>query len=84
MTRIANTAPLRQREPSEKDRRYLSWLHDEKIPCIACLIEGHSHNMRLEAAHQHLDIAAKGWTSQRGKKVSDSRSVIPCLSGFHP
>lgn len=81
MSRLANTAPLRQREPSEKNPSYLRWLHD-RIPCIACRIEsGGSHNTRLEACHQHMDIASKGWVAQRGKKVSDQKCVILC--GWH-
>ena len=79
MSRLANASPLRQRAPATKDPRFLRWLHDQQIECIACLIEsGGSHNTRLEACHQHMDIPAKGWFSQRGKRVSDKNSVILC------
>ncbi len=69
-----------QRNPREKDAAFMSWLHED-IPCIACVIEGPgpdgAHN--IEAAHQKLAIASKGWTiGGLGPRVSDNRCVALC------
>jgi hypothetical protein len=75
----ASSAPGK-RQPRERDSQFMSWLHQD-IPCIACLIEGQgpSEARHIEAAHQKLAIAAKGWSNGGlGPRVSDARCVALC------
>lgn len=72
-----------QRDPRQTDAAYLSWLHEDTV-CIACLIEGEPMNPhglpnRIEAAHQNLAIAGKGWRERGGgKRIHDARTVPLC------
>jgi hypothetical protein len=78
LSRLANTAPLRQREPRVRDKKYLAWLH-HGLPCAACAIRGDGAawpGFRVEAAHIKLGIASRGWTEcGRGVRPSDSRCL---------
>ena len=72
-----------QRDPRERDAAFLSWLHID-TDCIACLIEGkprnpHGLQTTIEAAHQNLAIAGKGWRERGGgKRIHDARCVPLC------
>ncbi|ASE38442.1 hypothetical protein [Brevundimonas vesicularis] len=72
-----------QRDPRQVDAAYLAWLHVD-TDCIACLIEGRPHNPHglqstIEAAHQNLAIASKGWRERGGgKRIHDARCVPLC------
>lgn len=72
-----------QRDPRQKDAAFLSWLHVDTA-CIACLIEGEPANPHglanaIEAAHQNLAIAGKGWRERGGgKRIHDARCVPLC------
>jgi len=72
-----------QRDPREHDAAFLSWLHVD-TDCIACLIEGRPANRHglqnaIEAAHQNMAIAAKGWRERGGgKRIHDARCVPLC------
>lgn len=72
-----------QRNPRQLDAAYVSWLHVD-VACIACLIEGpapnpHGLQSTIEAAHQNLAIAAKGWRERGGgKRIHDARCVPLC------
>ncbi|WP_292038645.1 MULTISPECIES: hypothetical protein [unclassified Brevundimonas] len=72
-----------QRDPRQQDKAYLAWLH-EGTDCIACLIEGRpafggGGAEVIEAAHQKLAIASKGWREGGlGPRVHDRRCVPPC------
>ena len=72
-----------QRDPRQVDPLFLAWLHVD-VDCIACLIEGRPHNPHglpntIEAAHQNLAIAAKGWRERGlGKRIHDARCVPLC------
>lgn len=84
MSTIVNTSPLRQREPRVRDPKYLNWLHRD-LRCFACMVEGPSHVQTMgrfnpiEAAHQKLAIASKGWREGGGGvRVDDSRCVPLC------
>jgi hypothetical protein len=72
-----------QRDPRQTDAAYLAWLHVDTA-CIACLIEGGAANPHglqniIEAAHQNLAIAGKGWRERgAGKRIHDARCVPLC------
>lgn len=68
-----------QRDPRQEDKAYLAWLH-EGTDCIACLIEGRrAERGPIEAAHQKLAIASKGWREGGlGPRVHDRRCVPLC------
>ncbi|MBI1682335.1 hypothetical protein [Caulobacter hibisci] len=76
---VASQAPGK-RQPREVDAGFMSWLHQD-VPCIACLIEGPgpAEARHIEAAHQKLAIASKGWSiGGLGPRVSDARCVALC------
>ena len=72
-----------QRDPRQEDAAYLAWLHVD-TDCIACMIEGRpafggggSHV--IEAAHQKLAIASRGWREGGlGPRIHDARCVPLC------
>ncbi len=68
-----------QRDPREHDAAYLAWLHVD-TDCVACLIEGRPANRGpIEAAHQKLAIAAKGWREGGlGPRIHDARCCPLC------
>ncbi len=83
--RPPKVAPLRvdgQRDPRERDAAFLSWLHAEGLPCFACEVEGCPASVGpnpLEAAHQKLAIASRGWSlAGKGSRGHDRRAVILC------
>ena len=67
-----------QRDPRQRDEGFISWLHG--LDCIACMIEGRPANRGpIEAAHQKLAIASKGWREGGlGPRVHDARCVALC------
>lgn len=72
------------KDPRERDVAYLRWLH-EGLSCIACLIEhpgfvwSPSALYPVEAAHQKLAIASRGWREGGlGPRVHDRRCVPLC------
>jgi hypothetical protein len=77
--RAIPTAPG-QRQPREQDERYLGFLRQH--PCIACLIEGPppaGARTNMEAAHQKLAIASRGWKEGGGGvRTHDRRCVGLC------
>jgi hypothetical protein len=74
---------MTQRDPRQRDPAYLAWLH-RGIPCIACVAYGfplgHGETwFAIEAAHQNLPIASKGWSGRGlGKRTHDARAVPLC------
>lgn len=72
-----------QRDPRQKDAAFLSWLHVE-TDCIACLIEGRpafggGGAEMIEAAHQKLAVASRGWREGGlGPRIHDARCVPLC------
>lgn len=69
-----------KRDPRQRDAGFLSWLHQD-LPCIGCLIEGPGPVgfATIEAAHQKVAIAAKGWAKGGlGPRVHDVRCVPLC------
>lgn len=71
-----------QRQPRKLDKGHLSYLHEVGV-CIACLIEGEpdtkGERNPIEAAHQKLAIAAKGWKGAgKGVRSDDQKSVPLC------
>lgn len=68
-----------QRDPRQTDAAFMAWLHVD-TDCIACLIEGRAAKPGpIEAAHQKLAIAAKGWREGGlGPRVHDNRCVPLC------
>lgn len=66
-----------QRDPRQLDEAFVAWLHDG-IPCIAGLIEGGCAGP-IEAAHQKLAIAGKGWAGTGlGPRAHDARCAPLC------
>lgn len=77
---LAESAAPGKRDPRQLDPGFLSWLHDD-LPCIGCLIEGPGpvEFATIEAAHQKLSIAAKGWKKAGlGPRTHDARCVPAC------
>lgn len=72
-----------QRDPRQTDVAYLAWLHVD-TDCIACLIEGRpafggGGAEVIEAAHQKLAIASRGWREGGlGPRIHDARCVPLC------
>lgn len=67
------------RDPRQVDPAFMAWLHVD-TDCIACLIEGRPDQPGpIEAAHQKLAIAAKGWREGGlGPRVHDHRCAPLC------
>ena len=72
-----------QRDPRQTDAAYLAWLHVD-TDCIACLIEGRpafggGSAEVIEAAHQKLAIASRGWREGGlGPRIHDARCAPLC------
>ena len=68
-----------QRDPRQADAAYLAWLHVD-TDCIACLIEGRPADAGpIEAAHQKLAIASRGWREGGlGPRIHDARCAPLC------
>lgn len=68
-----------QRDPRQEDPAFMAWLHVDS-DCIACLIEGRPANPGpIEAAHQKLAIASRGWREGGlGPRIHDARCVPLC------
>lgn len=68
-----------QRNPRERDAAFLAWLHVD-TDCIACLIEGRpAEPGPIEAAHQKLAIASRGWREGGlGPRIHDARCAPLC------
>jgi hypothetical protein len=71
-----------QRRPRVRCADHLGFIHEVGL-CVACEIEGapdtKSEPNPLEAAHQKLAIASKGWTgSGKGVRSDDEKSVGLC------
>lgn len=66
---------------------YIAWLHHD-IPCIACLVlglrpldaDGRPH--RIEAAHQKLQLAGRGYHKRAGRRGSHW-TCVPLCAGHH-
>jgi len=79
-----STAP-NKRDPRQLDAGFLSWLHVD-LPCIGCLIEGPGPVgfASIEAAHQKVAIAAKGWSKGGlGPRVHDAGRTCPLCQWHH-
>lgn len=68
-----------QRDPRQVNPGFMAWLHVD-TDCIACLIEGRpAQPGPIEAAHQKLAIASKGWREGGlGPRVHDHRCAPLC------
>lgn len=74
-----------QRDPRQRDAGFLAWLH-ENLPCIGCLVEGPGpvEFANIEAAHQKVAIAAKGWSKGGlGPRVHDLGRTCPLCAWHH-
>lgn len=71
---------LRQREPRREDRPYLAWIRG--LPCVGCAVAGMC-NLRTEAAHCKLPIAAHGWRGWGHSERSDDRRCTPLCPRCH-
>jgi hypothetical protein len=68
---------------------YMSWLHHD-IPCIACLKLGRLHLVadgqvapnRIEAAHQKLQLADRGFHKRAGRR-GPHWTCVPLCAGHH-
>lgn len=79
-----STAP-NKRDPRQVDAAFMSWLHVD-LPCIGCLIEGPGPVgfATIEAAHQKMSIAAKGWAKAGlGPRTHDVGRVCPLCTWHH-
>jgi len=65
----------------ERDPAYLAWLH-EGLSCIACLILGPT-GTRIEAAHQKLNCADRGWHKKLGIRPTDAGRTLPLCRSHH-
>jgi hypothetical protein len=78
---LAESAAPNKRDPRQHDAGFLAWLHED-LPCIGCLIEGPGPvgYSSIEAAHQKVAIASKGWSKGGlGPRVSDHRACPLCV-----
>lgn len=81
---VESTAPNR-RDPRQRNAGFLSWLHHD-LPCIGCLVEGPGPVgfATIEAAHQKVAIAAKGWAKGGlGPRVHDLGRTCPLCAWHH-
>lgn len=63
---------------------YMAWLHYD-IPCIGCLVFGQHalvFNNPIEAAHQKLQVADRGWHRRLGRRGSHW-TCAPLCAGHH-
>lgn len=77
---LKESSASNKRDPRQKDAEFISWLHED-LPCIGCLIEGPGPvgYANIEAAHQKMSIAVKGWgKAGLGPRTHDSRCVALC------
>ena len=82
---LAESAAPNKRDPRQLDAGFMSWLHVD-LPCIACLIEGPGavEYANIEAAHQKVAIAAKGWSKGGlGPRVHDGGRTCPLCAWHH-
>ncbi len=78
---LAESAAPNKRDPRQHDAGFLAWLHVD-LPCIGCLIEGPGPvgYGEIEACHQKVAIASKGWSKGGlGPRVSDARACPLCV-----
>jgi hypothetical protein len=72
----------RKRQPADDGgAAYMAWLHHD-IPCIACLILGRSAHPKIEAAHQKLQMADRGWNRTAGRR-GPHRTCVALCAGHH-
>lgn len=68
-------------QKSTEDADYMAWLH-EGLPCIACLVLGPGGGP-IEAAHQKLQRADRGWHRRAGRRGPHRTCVPLCRSHHH-
>lgn len=74
--------PLRQREPAIKDRAYLGWI--ARLPCVACLAEGHGLRYGVHVAHLRVSSLEYGKRHcGKGEKPSDRPWTLPLCPPHH-
>lgn len=76
----------RKREPvDDGGSAYMAWLHVD-IPCLACLVVGKGSRQRyagrIEAAHQKLQVADRGWHRRAGRR-GPHWTCVPLCAGHH-
>lgn len=79
-TALKESAAPNKRDPRQVEKAFVSWLHVD-LPCIGCLIEGPGPvgYANIEAAHQKMSIAVKGWgKAGLGPRTHDHRCVPLC------
>lgn len=64
---------------------YMAWLHDD-LPCIACVVLG-KHTLPalsnpIEAAHQKMQVADRGWHRRAGRR-GPHWTCVPLCAGHH-
>ena len=75
--RIQHKVPKPQNDGSD----FMAWLHDG-LPCIACIRLGTPRrDTYIEAAHQKLNRADRGWHKRAGRR-GPHRQCLP-LCAFH-
>lgn len=82
---LKESAAPNKRDPRQRDVGFLSWLHED-LPCIGCLVEGPGPvgYATIEAAHQKVAIAAKGWSKGGlGPRVHDLGRTCPLCVWHH-
>jgi hypothetical protein len=71
---------MRQREPRRHERPYMGWI--KGLPCIGCAVAGRVE-VRSEAAHCGLAIAAHGWREAGVQEKADDRRCLPLCANCH-
>lgn len=66
----------------DHDADYMAWLHDQ--PCIGCIVLGPAprESAHIEAAHQKLQRAERGWNRTLGRRSHD-RQCVPLCAWHH-
>lgn len=80
MSRIAPTEPLRQKQPRQKDRKYLLWI--KNLPCIICALRGRL-NSPCDAAHLRYGDPDQGKRPTGMQEKPDDKWCLPLCDQHH-
>lgn len=71
-----------KREPADDGAAFMAWLHHD-LSCIACLRLGRApRDTGIEAAHQKLNRADRGWHKRAGRR-GPHRQTVPLCAYHH-
>jgi hypothetical protein len=80
MSMIANTRPVRQREPRVRNKAYLGFI--AQLPCIACMVEGITR-FSVEVAHVKCGYPEDGWRAFGVQEKPHDERTVPLCTHHH-